>query len=97
VNEPRELDPDLDIAKCALASRQSSLRLTKLRRHRGVASGLDVRQAEELVNTAAAAIAETEGRIELTILACSLGPGTFRRDDARRLERSHPYNDVIGR
>jgi multidrug efflux system outer membrane protein len=62
----RELDLELDIAKRTLASRQSSLRLVRLRRDRGIASGLDVRQAEVLVNTAAAAIPVTQRRIEQT-------------------------------
>lgn len=60
----RELDLELEIAKRTLASRQASLRLVRLRRDRGVASGLDVRQAEVLVNTAAAAIPDTERQIE---------------------------------
>ena len=60
----RELDLELEIAKRTLASRQASLRLVRLRRDRGVASGLDVRQAEVLVNTAAAAIPDTQRQIE---------------------------------
>jgi multidrug efflux system outer membrane protein len=60
----RELDLELEIAKRTLESRLASLRLVRLRRDRGVASGLDVRQAEVLVNTAAAAIPDTERQIE---------------------------------
>jgi multidrug efflux system outer membrane protein len=60
----RELDLELEIAERTLTSRQSSLRLVRLRRDRGVASGLDVRQAEVLVNTAAAAIPDTRRQIE---------------------------------
>ena len=62
----RELDLELEIAQRTLASRQASLRLARLRRDRGVASDLDVRQAEVLVNTAAAAIPDTQRQIEQT-------------------------------
>jgi len=62
----RELDLQLEIATRTLASRQASLRLVRLRRDRGVASALDVRQAEVLVNTAAAAIPDTLRQIEQT-------------------------------
>jgi len=62
----REFDLELEIATRTLASRQASLRLVTLRRDRGVASALDVRQAEVLVNTAAAVIPDTERQIEQT-------------------------------
>jgi len=62
----RELDLELEIAKRTLTSRQASLRLVRLRRDRGVASALDVSQAEVLVNTAAAAIPDTQRQIEQT-------------------------------
>src|SRR5687768_11252477 len=45
----RELDFELDISRRTLASRQESLRLIRLREQRGVATMLEVRQAEELV------------------------------------------------
>src|ERR1044072_779873 len=45
----RELDFELDISRRTLASRQESLRLIRLRQQRGVATMLEVRQAEELV------------------------------------------------
>ena len=60
----RELDLELEIAERTLTSRRSSLRLVRLRRDRGVASGLDVSQAEVLVNTAATAIPFTRRQIE---------------------------------
>jgi len=47
-------------------SRQASLRLVRFRRERGAASGLDVIQAQVLVNTAAAAIPDTQRQIEQT-------------------------------
>jgi multidrug efflux system outer membrane protein len=62
----RELDMELDISRRTLASRQDSLRLVKLRQEGAVASMMDVRQAEVLLYTAAAAIPDFERRIEQT-------------------------------
>ena len=59
----RELDLELDISKRALASRNESLDLTKTLEEHGINSILDVRQAEQLVYTAAAGIADLERRI----------------------------------
>lgn len=61
-----ELDTELEIAKRTLASRQDSLRLIRLREQGGVATLLDVRQAEQLVYNATQSIADTERRIEQT-------------------------------
>ena len=60
----RELDLELEISRRTLASRQDSLRLTQLLVDHGATSLLDVRQAEQLVFTAAAAIPDLEQRIE---------------------------------
>ncbi len=60
----RELDLELDISRQTLASRRDSLRLTQILADRGATSLLDVRQAEQLVFTAAAAIPDLEGRVE---------------------------------
>jgi len=60
----RELDLELDIAKRTLATRQESLQLTQTRESRGATSLVDVRQAEQLVFTAAATIADLERGIE---------------------------------
>ncbi len=60
----RELDLELEISRRTLASRQDSLRLTQLLADRGSTSLLDVRQAEQLVFTAGAAIPDLEQRIE---------------------------------
>lgn len=60
----RALDLDLAIARRTLASRQSSLSLTKLLADHGATSELDVRQAEQLVAGAAAAIPDLQRRIE---------------------------------
>ncbi|HEX4642633.1 MAG TPA: efflux transporter outer membrane subunit [Candidatus Acidoferrales bacterium] len=59
----RELDLELDIAQRALASRKESLELTKTLEEHGINSILDVRQAEQLVYTAAADIADRTRRI----------------------------------
>lgn len=59
----RELDLELDISKKALASRKESLELTKTLEEHGINSILDVRQAEQLVYTAAADISDINRRI----------------------------------
>jgi multidrug efflux system outer membrane protein len=61
-----ELDSELDIDKHTLATRENSLRLIKLRQQGGVATMLDVRQAEELVYQASQAVPDTERAIEQT-------------------------------
>lgn len=60
----RELDLELDITKRAVASRNESLQLTQTLEEHGINSILDVRQAEQLVYTASAQIADQERRIE---------------------------------
>jgi outer membrane protein, multidrug efflux system len=61
--ELRELDSALEISDRTLASRQASLRLTKVLTQNGSASLLDLRQSQELVDTAAEAIPEYEQQI----------------------------------
>jgi multidrug efflux system outer membrane protein len=60
----RALDLELEISKRTLASRQESLRLTSSLADHGSTSMLDVRQAEQLVFTAAAEIPSLEQQIE---------------------------------
>jgi multidrug efflux system outer membrane protein len=60
----RELDFELEIAKRTLGSRQESLRIIKLRQERGVSNLLELRQAEQLVYSAAEVIPATEQAIE---------------------------------
>ncbi|MGH9821994.1 MAG: efflux transporter outer membrane subunit [Blastocatellia bacterium] len=78
-----ELDMELDIERRTLATRQHSLELIKTRNQGGVATMLDVRQAEELVYTAAVAIPNTELQIEQTenqiTLLLGQNPGTVIR------------------
>ena len=59
-----ELDSEMEISRGALASRKESLRLVEVRAKGGVTSMLDVRQSEQLVYTAAAAIPDLERRME---------------------------------
>jgi multidrug efflux system outer membrane protein len=62
----RALDLELEISRRTLAARQGSLRLVRLRQEGGVASLIDVRQAEVLVYTAAETIPDVERQIEQT-------------------------------
>jgi outer membrane protein, multidrug efflux system len=59
-----ELDMELEIAKRTLATRQESLRLIQVRQQGGVATQLDVRQAEQLVYGATQTIPDIERLIE---------------------------------
>jgi outer membrane protein, multidrug efflux system len=59
----RELDLTLDIAQRTLTAREESLRLTRLQEQLGAVSLLDVRQAEQLVRTAAAVIIDARRQI----------------------------------
>jgi len=60
----RALDLQLEISRNTLASRQDSLRLTKMLAEGGATSLLDVRQAEQLVFTAGSQIPSLEQQIE---------------------------------
>jgi multidrug efflux system outer membrane protein len=59
----RELDLALEISQRTLASRRDSLRLTQVLADNGSASQLDLRQAQELVDTAAESIPDLERQI----------------------------------
>jgi len=61
-----EQDKELEIAQRTLASRQDSLRLIQVRQQGGIATLLEVRQAEQLVYSAAAIIPDTARLIEQT-------------------------------
>jgi multidrug efflux system outer membrane protein len=62
--EMREQDLELEISRQTLATRRDSLRLTQVLADGGATSLLDVRQAEQLVFGAGAAIPDLEQRIE---------------------------------
>ncbi|HWR50931.1 MAG TPA: efflux transporter outer membrane subunit [Bryobacteraceae bacterium] len=77
------LDSELDIARRTLATRKESLKLIRRREQRGLASLLEVRQAEQLVHSAAQTIPDLERQIEQTENQISLllgqGPGPIPR------------------
>jgi multidrug efflux system outer membrane protein len=79
----RALDLQLEISRRTLASRQDSLQLTQKLANGGASSMLDVRQAEQLVFTAAETIPDLERRIEQqeNLLSTLLGnnPGPIAR------------------
>lgn len=79
----RELDYELDISTRTLATRRDSLQLTQQRQTGGVATQLDLRQAEQLVETAAETVPFLQQQIEQTENQISLllgrNPGSVVR------------------
>ncbi len=95
----RALDLQLEISRRTLASRQDSLRLTRLLAEGGSTSMLDVRQAEQLVFTAAAEIPSLEQQIEqqenLISILMGNNPGPIPR--GRKLtEQEHAPTVPVG-
>ncbi len=78
-----ELDSELAISERTLETRRASLQLTNDRQAHGIATLLDVRQAEQLVDTAAESIPQLKQQIEQTEDQVSLllgkSPGEIRR------------------
>jgi multidrug efflux system outer membrane protein len=78
-----ELDSELEISRSTLATRRESLQLTNDRQGHGIATALDVRQAEQLVDSAAESIPQLEQQIEQTEDQISLllgkNPGDIER------------------
>ena len=78
-----ELDSELEIARRALTVRENSLSIIKIREQGGLATMLEVRQAEELVYQASQTIPDVERRIEQTENFISLltgrNPGPIER------------------
>jgi len=89
-----ELDSELDIDRRTLTTREDSLRLIKLRQQGGVATMLDVRQAEELVYQASETIPDTERAIEQTENQISLllgnKPGPIPRGQSLTQQQKLP-------
>lgn len=89
----RELDLELEIARKTQEIGENGLRLTKLRRSQGAATGLDVSQAEQLLRTANARLAQIEREITQAENALNLllakPPGT--------IERGKPLQEFIVR
>jgi multidrug efflux system outer membrane protein len=78
-----ELDSELEISRNTLASRRASLQLTSDRQIHGIATLLDLRQAEQLVDSSAESIPQLEQQIEQTEDQISLllgkNPGNIER------------------
>jgi outer membrane protein, multidrug efflux system len=79
----RALDFQLEVAKRTRDVANDNLRLVEARRASGVASGLDVRQAEQLLYTATGQIASLEREIALAENALSLLLGHAPEDIPR--------------
>jgi outer membrane protein, multidrug efflux system len=79
-----ELDSELRISQSTLATRQESLKLTEDREDHGLATELDVRQAEQLVESAAESIPQLQQQIGQTEDQVSLllgkNPGSIERE-----------------
>ena len=87
-----ELDSELEIDKRTLATREESLRIIKLRQQGGLATMLDLRQAEELVYQASQTIPDTERAIEQTENLISLLFG----NNPGPISRGHPLSQQEG-
>jgi multidrug efflux system outer membrane protein len=91
-----ELDMELAIARNTLGTREESLRLIRIQQQGGVATLLDVRQAEQLVYTARQSIFNAEREIEQTENQISLllgrNPGSIPR--SRLLTEQHVAPEV---
>src|SRR5258705_1296571 len=89
-----ELDMELEIAKRTLTARQESLRLITARQQGGLATMLDVRQAEELVYQASQTIPDAERLIEQTENQINLflgnNPGPIARGAALSQQKELP-------
>ena len=90
----RELDYELEISRRTLETRQQSLDLTRSRQAGGVGTLLDLRQAEQLVDTAAQmipviqqAIEQTENQIHLLL---GEPPGTVPRGQSLTAQEVPP-------
>jgi NodT family efflux transporter outer membrane factor (OMF) lipoprotein len=88
----RELDLELEIARKTKDIAENGLKLTNLRKDRGVSTALDVRQAEQLLYTATAQIAATERAIAETENTLSVLLGQNPGD----IPRGKPLVDLTG-
>jgi len=88
----RELDYELEISKTTLSSRRDSLNLTISRQTGGVATDLDLRQAEQLVDTAAETIPTLQQQIEQTENQISLLLG---KNPGQVMEHQGAFNEDV--
>jgi outer membrane protein, multidrug efflux system len=88
------LDSELDIDNRTLATREDSMRLIKFRQQGGLATMLDVRQAEELVYQASQTIPDTERAIQQTENQLNLllgnNPGSIARGQSLTQQQELP-------
>ncbi len=87
----RELDYELEISQATLATRRDSLKLTTDRQNGGVATLLDLREAEQLVDTAEQTIPQLQQQIEqtenqITLLLGQNPSGIIRGQDFMKQE-----------
>ncbi|MDQ1707496.1 MAG: outer membrane protein multidrug efflux system [Pyrinomonadaceae bacterium] len=89
-----ELDQELEIAKRTLSAREESLRIIKAREQGGLATMLEVRQAEELVYQATQTIPDTERLTEQTENRINLllgnNPGPIARGASLSQQKNLP-------
>jgi outer membrane protein, multidrug efflux system len=94
----RELDSELEISQETLGTRRSSLQLTQARQTGGVATLLDLRQAEQLVDTAAETIPSLQQQVEQTENQISLllgqNPSEVIRSARHNFDRQAPPPEV---
>jgi multidrug efflux system outer membrane protein len=83
-----ELDSELRISQTTLQTRQESFKLTQDREAHGIATELDVRQAEQLVETAAVSIPQLQQQNEQTEDQISLLLGK----NPGNIERAHTFS-----
>ncbi len=90
----RELDYELEISNRTLQTRQQSLDLTRSRQAGGVGTLLDLRQAEQLVDTAGQTIPVIQQQIEQTEnqihLLLGEPPGTIERGESLAAQELPP-------
>jgi multidrug efflux system outer membrane protein len=91
-----EVDSELRISESTLETREESLKLTLDREAHGIATELDVRQAEQLVESAAESIPQLKQQSEQTEDQISLllgrNPGSIERE--RRFDAEHLVPEV---
>src|SRR6202035_1054308 len=92
----RALDSELEISQRTLASRQQSVKLTRVLESHGSGSGLDVSQAEQLVYTASETIPDLERQIEQqeNVLSVLLGENPQSISRGRALTEQ-PVPDIV--
>jgi len=85
-----ELDAELEVSQRTLETRRESLQLVQSRQRGGVATLLDLRQAEQLVDSAAATIPTIQQQIEQTEnqISLLLGKGPQGIERRRSLEQA---------